>query len=67
MSVNQTPSAPAPGNDSHDSGGLAETVRAEMPTAAVGTGDPEPVAAPGILKASCVAPRRSWPASSCSC
>ncbi|MEW2593242.1 ABC transporter permease [Micromonospora aurantiaca] len=50
MSANQTPSAPAPGNDSHDSGGLTDTVRAEVPAAAIGAGDPEPVAAPGILK-----------------
>lgn len=54
MSAKWTPTAPGAGDDPHGAGtpadGLVETVVAEVPTAAIGTGDPEPVAAPGILK-----------------
>jgi peptide/nickel transport system permease protein len=54
MSANRTPTSPAPGNDPHAAGApaddLAGALVTEVPTAAAGTGDPEPVAAPGILK-----------------
>ncbi|MGC4787969.1 ABC transporter permease [Micromonospora sp. DT178] len=54
MSTNRPPASPVPGSESPDVGvpgdGLTETVLTEVPTAAIGTGAPEPVAAPGILK-----------------
>ncbi|MEV4135064.1 ABC transporter permease [Dactylosporangium sp. NPDC049742] len=53
MSAKRTPTSPGPGHDSHGAGtpadGLAGTA-AEVSTADIGTGDPEPAAAPGILK-----------------